>query len=60
MLLMYLALPGLPVCLTRLGVVLMPVLVFGLRFRRIDQADRDDRGQERGHSEDVTHLVTCS
>jgi hypothetical protein len=53
-------LSGLSVRLTRLGVVLMPVLVFGLRFRRIDQADRDDRGQERGHSEDVTHLVTCS
>jgi hypothetical protein len=46
-------------CLTSLDVLFVPAFVLGLRVRRIDQTDRDNRGHERGYAKDVAHLVTC-
>jgi len=46
------------VCMIRIGVVVIPMLVFGLCVCRIDQSDRSNRRCKRGNAKDIPHVVT--
>src|SRR4051794_16855985 len=52
-------LAGLSGHLSCVGVVPLPVLVLGFRRCRMGQSDRSNRRRERGHTKDITHVITC-
>jgi len=46
------------VCMIRIGVIVIPMLVFGLCVCRIDQSDRSNRRRKRGNTKDIPHVIT--